>query len=216
MRKFFGPNKKLEAIQTSLMNQQSTIESYISKLNQRQRKRVEWCTVHGRECESTGLLMWEKDLNSRYTFLNTRHCNDFFHISLADVRSLIGKTDVELVKDFIQRTGLENSFGNMCASTDQYTLDKNEPCRFWELGYIGDKIFILDVTKQPLLDDSGVVIGTRSWAINNSNKECEVKTLLELFLKTGEAVRLGEQRGKKIAAYLILKKDNPFNGVFPA
>lgn len=215
MKRFFKPNKKLEEIQISLMNQQSTINTYISKLHSKERNRVEWCTVHGRECQSTGLLMWEKDLQSRYTFLNARHCNDFFHISLADVRSLIGKTDVELVTEFIVRTGLENTFGNMCVTTDEYTLKKNAPCRFWELGYIGNKIFILDITKQPLVNKEGVVVGTRSWAINNSNKECEIKALLGLFLKTGEAVRLDRQHGQKIAAYLITKKQNPFNGVFP-
>jgi len=215
MKRFFSASKELKDIQSQLMEQQSTINSYISKLDSVDRNRVEWCTVHGRECKSTGLLMWEKDLNHRYTFLNTRHCNDFYHISLADVRDMIGKTDAELIPDFIKRTGLENTFGTMCVTTDQYTLDKNEPCRFWELGYIGGKIFILDVTKQPLYSKEHVLIGTRSWAINNSAKECEVKALLELFLKTGEAVRLDKQKGKKIAAYLITKNTNPFNGVFP-
>ena len=215
MMYFFGKSKELESIQSQLMNQQSTINSYISKLDNESRHRVEWCTVHGRECKSTGLLMWEKDLKHRYTFLNTRHCNDFYHISLADVRELIGKTDAELIPEFIKRTGLENTFGNMCVTTDQYTLDKGKTCRFWELGYIGGKIFILDVTKQPLYDTNNNLIGTRSWAINNSAKECEIKSLLELFLKTGEAIRLDKHRGKKIAAYLIVKKINPFNGVFP-
>lgn len=210
----FWTNKKLKAIQKKLMNQQDIINSYIQQMSNKDRNRMEWCTVHQRECMSTGLLMWEKDLNHRYTFLNARHCNDFFHISLADVRELIGKTDQELIKDFNIRTGLTNTFAEMCITTDKYTLEKGEPTRFWELGYIGDSIFILDVTKRPLSKD-GKTIGTQSWALNQSAKECEVKALLEILLKTGEAVRLDKTRGKRIASYVINKNINPFNGVFP-
>lgn len=210
----FWKNKKLAEIQKKLMNQRDTINSHIKQLSVKDRNRIEWCTIHQRECMSTGLLMWEKDLDHKYTFLNSRHCNDFFRVSLADVRGLIGKTDQELIKDFTARTGLKNTFAEMCITTDKYTMGKEEPTRFWELGYIGDSIFILDVTKKPLIKN-GKIVGIQSWALNQSAKECEIKALLELFLQTGEAVRLDKTRGKRIAAYLINKKINPFNGVFP-
>lgn len=204
----------MKAIHKSLQEQKKAIISLDKYVANGERNRVEWCTVHQRECRSTGLLMWEKDLQNRYTFLNTRHCNDFFHISLANVKDLIGKTDVELIKEFIKRTGLENTFGEMCVATDTYTLEQNKPCRFWEMGYIGDAIFILDVTKKPLIKNKKVV-GTQSWALNKSANECEIKALLELFLNTGEAIRLNKYESKKIASYLITKNINPFNGVFP-
>lgn len=210
---FWKNGKKLKAIRKRLIKQQSTIESYIQGLAGDTRSRIEWCTVHQRECKSTGLLMWEKDMDSRYTFLNTRHCNDFFHMSLADVRDAIGKTDPELIANFVKRTGLKHTFGDVCITTDKFTLEAKKPCRFWEIGYIGNHIFILDVTKTPLYQGD-VIIGLQSWALNQSTKECEYKSLLEMFIESGEAKRLNPDN-TKIASYLIKKKDNPFNGVFP-
>ena len=215
MFNFFKNGKKLKEIQKRLIVQKATIDSYITELDPEDRKRIEWCTVHGRECQSTGLLMWEKDLNHKYTFLNSRHCNDFFHISLADVRDMVGKTDVELIEDFNKRTGLNNTFGPNCLLTDKITITNNKICRFWEMGYIGDKLMLLDVTKTPIRDLQGNIVGVSSWALNQSNKECEVKTLLEIFLNTGEAKRVDVEHDGTTACYLIHKKDNPFNGVFP-
>lgn len=211
---FWNSTKKMHAIQQSLQDQKKAIHAIDKFVENGERNRLEWCTVHQRECRSTGLLMWEKDLNHKYTFINTRHCNDFFHTSLANVKELIGKTDVELIKEFVQRTGLENTFGEMCVATDAYTLEQNKTCRFWEMGYIGKEIFILDVTKKPKIENKKV-IGTQSWALNKSANECEIKALLELFLSTGEAIRLNKYSSKKIASYLITKNINPFNGVFP-
>lgn len=209
----FFISKKLKKIQKSLRIQQGIIDSYIDKMADTDRLRIEWCTVHQRECMSTGLLMWEKDLDNRYTFLNTRHCNDFFRISFSKVKSLIGKTDMELLSDFTSRTGLKNTFGDMCQGTDQYTLKINKSCRFWEMGYVGDDIFILDVTKKPLVKE-GVIVGTKGWALNQSAKECEIKALLELFLKTGEAIKLNTGN-ERAAVYCITKVSNTFNGRFP-
>lgn len=210
----FRKTKSIKMIKKDLNRQQQVIQSYITQLSDRGRKRIEWCTVHGRECESAGLLMWEKDLDYRYTFLNTRHCNDFFRVSIAKVEALIGKTDAELIKEFTARTGLTNTFGDLCISTDIYTLKQNASCRFWELGYIGGKIGIFDVTKTPRYDGD-VLVGTKSWALNLSNRECEVKALLELFLQSGEALRIDTKNGNETAAYLIKNKGNSFNGKFP-
>lgn len=209
---FFGKSR-IKTIQSALQQQQVVIDSFITNMKDTPRQRMEWCTVNQRECRSTGLLMWEKDLNHKYTFLNARYCNDFFMTSLADVRDLIGKTDTEALVDFRKRTGLENSFGSVCAYTDVFTIEQNSPCRFWEMGYIGERIMILDITKRPLVQND-VVIGTVSWALNNSNKECEVKKLLEVLVDSGEATRL-DVPGNQCAAYLISKLNNPFNGKFP-
>lgn len=210
---FWQNGKKLKNIHTKLQKQQVTIETYLRNMSKESRNRLEWCTVHERECMSTGLLMWEKDLESRYTFLNTRHCNDFFKISLTEVKDIIGKTDSEIIAEFVHRTGKTHTFGNICTGTDAYTLDKNKKCRFWEIGYIGGKVFILDVTKAPKVEN-GKVVGTIGWAINNTQKECEVNSLLEVFIKSGEAMRLNPD-SEDTASYLITKTLNPFNGIFP-
>jgi len=211
---FWKSSKKLQRIQKRLLRQQATIETYIRGMSDDvKRNRIEWCTIHQRECKSTGLLMWEKDLEFKYTFLNSRHCNDFFKSSLADVRDLIGKTDLEIISDFTERTGTTHTFGEMCVITDRYTLKENKTCRFWEIGYIGEHIFILDVTKAPLYKNLEVV-GVQSWAMNQSAKECEIKALLEIFIKNNQAIRLNPEISTT-ASYLILKQNNPFNGVFP-
>ncbi len=211
----FKKTKSMAEIRSDLEKQQKAIESFIRQLSDEDRYKLDWCTVQGKPCQSTGLLMWEKDLNFRYTFANDRHCNDFYGISLVDVRTIIGKTDPEVALDFQNRTGIQHTLGDLCVSTDQYTIEHKRSCRFWEMGYIGDKIFIMDVTKQPIRTVNNKIVGTRSWALNQSNKECEVNALLKLFLKTGEATPISVTKGKRVAAYLITKRDDPFNGEFP-
>lgn len=210
--KFLQNGKKLKTIQKDLLDQKNKIESYLSDLPVEDQRNIEWCTVHNQQCMSTGLLMWEKDLDFRYVFMNTRHCNDFFFTSFINVKNLIGKTDGEIIAMRLKSSN--NSFGQICNLTDIYTIKAEHSCRFWEMGYIDDKIMILDVTKTPIFKN-GKIIGVRSWALNQSVKECEVKALIELFLKTGQAVRLDRINDVNKAAYLIYKKINPFNGIFP-
>jgi hypothetical protein len=211
---FFTKNKNLEKIKKDLEDQKQTINAYISKLSDLPRQRIEWCTVHGRECQSTGLLMWEKDLDLRYTFLNDRKCNDFFKTSLAYVKRFIGLTTSEALVNAQEKTGCQNTFAYGCSSTDMYTLEQNKSCRFWEIGYIGDDVFIIDATKIPIIKN-GKTVGVRAWALNNSSKECEVHALLKMFLKEGIAkpIYISEEYG--YAAYLINKTNDPFNRKFP-
>jgi hypothetical protein len=209
----FWKLNKLEKLQERLLTQKYTIDAYLDQLSKQDRNRLEWCTVHDRECMSTGLLMWEKDLEHRYTFANARLCNDFFHTSLANVSRIIGRTTSEVIEDFKGRTGFSNTFGNICVTSDDYVLKQKKPCRFWEIGYINDKIFILDATIKPVKRNEKI-IGTAGWALNQSSKECEIKSLLEMFLKNGEAERLNPY-SEDVAVYHITKKLNPFNKVFP-
>lgn len=208
-------NIKLKKLQSSIMKQQADIARYMENIDQYEGRIPEYCTINGGECTSTGLLMWEKDLNHRYTYANMRHCNDFYHLPVAKLNRIIGKTDSELISEFITRTGMENTFGEMCISTDEYALIKNKLCRFWEVGYVNNKILILDVRKQPLLDENNKIKGTRGWASNLSDRECEMKTLIEIYLKNGMAERLDISKGKGVASYLITKQHNHFDWRFP-
>jgi len=211
---FFWKSKKLKKLQREILKQQRDIAAYMGNMEKYKGKLPEYCTLKGRECTSSGLLMWEKDLEHRYTFANMRHCNDFYQISVTKVAQIIGNTDAELIPDLIKRTGQTNTFGEMCVSTDDFTLRAGKQCRYWEFGYIDNKIVILDVRKKPKMDGDRI-IGTIGWASNLSDRECEMKTLLGAYLKRGIAKRLDKIPGKGVAAYLIKKQNNLFDWKFP-
>jgi len=214
VKNWFTNDPQITKIQEDLILQERAIKVFLQEALQHKDTMPEYCTLRQRQCASTGLLMWEKDLKHRYTYVNMRHCNDFYHLPIAHVKTLIGKTDAEAVLDFKKRTGLRHSFGAMCTSTDDITIEKAKPCRFWEIGYINGEILILDIHKQPLYENTRL-IGTRGWASNLADRECEIKGLLEMFLKTGEAIPISVNEDKQVAAYRIKKKSNPFNGRFP-
>lgn len=206
---------KIKKLQSDLVKQEETITHYVESFSVNGGRIPEYCTILGGDCTSTGVLLWEKDLENKYTYANMRHCNDFYQISHADVSDLYGRTDEELINEFKHRMSTDNTFGNMCCNSDNHTLKEQKLCRFWEFGYVNAQIVILDVRKQPLFDTENNLKGTRGWATNLSNRECEMKTLIEIYLQNGTATRLDDGSLKSSASYLITKTDNVFNWKFP-
>lgn len=134
-------------------------------------------------CHASGGMVWKKDCAGRFVFASQMLCEEFFWSNCADV---VGRTDRELIADFnVRFPGKAHTYGELCISTDAFTLQKGERCRFVEMGMIGDQPFILHVIKTPANDG-----GTIGFSFNCSS-ECEdVNRRVHRMLNEGRAEKL--------------------------
>lgn len=126
-------------------------------------------------CDNMPTMIWAKDLQKRYIFVNKAVCSDL--LSAVDTDEPIGKTDIF----FAQRERSRypdnpkwHTFGEICRDTDQITMDAGKPMQFDEYGNVQGKFMFLDVHKAPFIDENGVMIGTVGSAQNITEyKEAE-------------------------------------------
>lgn len=119
--------------------------------------------------KAAGGYVWQKDEENKYIFCDPSFKKFFYYLD-EDI-DITGKTDIELVQDFKERTGLRHTFGELCCSTDDHCKQKGKKCRYIECGYIGNQLVILDVIKTPIPNQKGGV-ETVGFAWDRS-KECK-------------------------------------------
>ena len=175
---------------------------------------TQYCSIQHGRCLSCGLMAWEKDAEHRYTAVNEKHLKVFYDMSSGEKKDVIGKTDKELIIAWREKTGKENTFGEMCVSTDGYVMDVEEPCRFFEFGYRLGKPLLLDVFKSPIMIN-GKFMGTRGNALNISDRESDAVDLLQFYMSMGIAERLDDGGPRAVAVYLVRDRRKTFNREFP-
>ena len=173
-----------------------------------------YCSVQHGRCLSCGLMAWEKDEKHRYTMVNDKHMCSFYGLEPSEKIEIIGKTDADLILAWREKTGEENTFGEMCVSTDGYVKKVEEPCRFFEFGYRSGKPLLLDVFKSPIMIN-GNFTGTRGNALNISDRESDAVDLLQFYMSMGIAERLDDGGPRAVAAYLVRDMHKTFNREFP-
>lgn len=147
-------------------------------------------------CATSGGFIWYKDTRGRYLYANRLFCTEFYRVD--DCSYLLGKTDVQLIKDFKKRTKCRHTYGELCMSTDDFTIKKGEKCRFIELGAIEHEHYndatgewekelspmFLEVIKTPVFRDNKI-FGTVGFAFNLSDRCHSVKHRVEAMLENG-------------------------------
>lgn len=130
-------------------------------------------------------MLWAKDLNDRYIFVNRAICNNLLNAS--DTDEPLNKTDIFFAKRERERNPDNqqwHTFGEICQNTDQVVKKNLKPEKFDESGNVKGKFLFLDVHKAPLFDGSGKLIGTVGSAREvTKEKEAErvLKDALEKF-----------------------------------
>ena len=203
--------KSIEEISKKAEEQREAIDLFMSRYDPTIEK---FCSLRNDKCISCGLMFWEKDINHRYTTANEEHCENFYKLSFPDCKKIIGSTDAELMKDWNKNSGIINTFGNLCVSTDEYVKIHMRPTRFFEFGYRGDETLLFDICKTPIIKD-GKFAGSYGTAIDVSMRESEMVDLLQYYMSTEQAFRLDAGKKRDIAAYIILTKNKKFNRDFP-
>lgn len=150
--------------------------------------------------------MWNKDAQGRYLYCTPKWKSLFF--GLPEDTDIVGKTDIELLNEYRQRTGLEHTYGNVCSGTDQHCIEQKHTCYYIEAGYIADELFLLEVTKTPLFDANDTIVGVVGIARNRSNDAPLIKIMLHEYIKKNIAINLNPEKmhDDRIVAYWIKSK----------
>jgi len=106
-------------------------------------------------------MIWAKDTQGRYLFANRSLCENILMASHPE--ELIGKTD----EYFLQREKATHpedpdwhTIGDSCSSSDAIVLESMKPGQFEEAGTIRGEYRVFNVSKAPLFDENGALIGT--------------------------------------------------------
>jgi PAS domain S-box-containing protein len=126
--------------------------------------------------DAAGGYVWYKDAENKYIFCDKLFRKDFYDTE----ESLVGKTDIELVKHFCSG-GKSHDFGLLCVGTDEHSKQIGVQSKYIEGGKIEGKWFILEVLKTPIFRN-GEYVGNIGFAWN---KSCDLD-ILENDLKSLE------------------------------
>ncbi len=102
-------------------------------------------------------LIWAKDIEDRYLFVNQAICDKLLMSSSTDLP--LGKNDLFFAERERQK-GHRHTFGEICVNSDTVVKKTRMPGRFLEDGLVRGEYLILDVHKAPFFNDSGEMIGT--------------------------------------------------------
>lgn len=138
----------------------------------------------------TYAMAWQKDIDGLYQYANKIHCVRFFGLPESCHHYIVGKSDVDLINYYIERTGNRNTFGELCISTDLHCREQGTRCHYIELGWQGDSLMLLNVRKAPRFDEDGNCIGTVGVAMEDSVNCREIIETLPNRIRQGEVEEL--------------------------
>jgi PAS domain S-box-containing protein len=108
-------------------------------------------------CDNVPDLIWSKDLEGRFLFVNQAMCDKLIMCGSPD--KAVGKTDI-FFSEQQRNAGHEHTFGETCVDSDAIIKENRTPGRFLEDGLVSNKYLVLDVHKAPFLNEDGEMIGT--------------------------------------------------------
>lgn len=127
-------------------------------------------------------MVWCKDLDGKYLMTN-KSFRDKFCYGFNDA-NILGKTDVELAKEFKEKVGNENhTYGELCKNSDLVVQDVQDSLQFLESGKINGTIMKLVVNKSPIRDYKGRIFGV----VGSGRDVTEWHNSLESAIKSSNA-----------------------------
>jgi PAS domain S-box-containing protein len=106
-------------------------------------------------------LLWVKDLDNRYLFVNKAICDNL--LSANDTNEPLGKDDLYFAKR--QRESQPDkpeyhTFGELCVDSDEIVKQTKKPGRFEEFGNVKGRFTYLKVHKAPIINSENNIVGT--------------------------------------------------------
>ena len=102
-------------------------------------------------------MIWAKDLDDQYLFANKAIRENLLKCKAGE--SPIGKKDLFFARRE-RAEGQLHTFGEICVNSDAVVKKSRVPGRFLEDGLVRGKYLALDVSKAPMFDEQGELIGT--------------------------------------------------------
>ncbi len=101
-------------------------------------------------------LIWAKDLQDHYTFVNQAVCDKLIKCRRPD--DAMGRSDVYFAKRE-REAGHNHTFGEICECSDGIVKETRKAGRFLEEGLVRNRHLVLDVHKAPFWGHDGEIIG---------------------------------------------------------
>ena len=194
-------------IMASLVSTYIAKQQLIEDLKQSKQKVDNICQTIELTVDLIDGYMWHKDSNGKYIYCTPNWKTIFF--GLDTNIDIIGKNDIELLSEFRIRTNIEHTYDNICVGTDEHCKQQKCTCYYIEIGYIDNKIFILEVTKTPYFDEYGNYTGIVGIAKDRSNDKYLIEVLLDQYLEQNlcENLNLKNMDKERVTAYWIKNKE---------
>ena len=112
-------------------------------------------------CDNVPDMIWAKDLESRYTFVNKAFCEILLDVE--DTQEPLGKTFdffAQRERDRHPEEPQWHTLGQFARDVDLHTLGRDEPTVYEESGNVRGRLVFLDVHQARFVDARGEVIGT--------------------------------------------------------
>jgi len=112
-------------------------------------------------CDNLPDLIWTKDLESKFIFVNKACCDILLNARDAD--EPVGKDDIYFAsreKESHPENPEYHTFGEGCTDSDLIVMETKKPQRFDESGNLKGEFVYLDVYKAPFWDENCDLIGT--------------------------------------------------------
>jgi len=112
-------------------------------------------------CDNVPDMIWAKDLESRYTFINKAFCEIL--LEAEDPQEPIGKTYdffAQRERDLHPEDPQWHTLGQFSHDIDRHTLGRDEPTVYEESGMVRGRMLFLDVHQARFVNTLGEVIGT--------------------------------------------------------
>ena len=109
-------------------------------------------------CDNLPELIWAKDLEGKYIFVNKSCCENLLNAKNTD--EPIGKTDLyfaEREKNSHLENPDYNTFGDICTNSDLKTIESKKQTNSDETGYIKGVYTILNVSKAPFWYNNNII-----------------------------------------------------------
>lgn len=124
--------------------------------------------------DNTPVLIWAKDLENRYLFLNQALCDVL--LLCENEAEAIGKNDIYFAERE-RKLGHHHTFGEICANSDEIVKKEKVAMRFLEDGKVRGSYLLLDVKKSPMFDENGTLVGTVGCGIDVTHQKRQEKEL---------------------------------------
>lgn len=150
--------KKARAVVVRDITQRRKMEE---SLRESERKYKEQSKLFRLMADNMPDMLWAKDMEGRYIFVNKSYCEDFLLLDHPD--EAMGKTDMFLAQRQREMHPDDKewfTFGEVCLDTDEVVLKSKKAQRFDEYGNVKGKFLFLDVYKAPIFDENNQIIGT--------------------------------------------------------
>jgi hypothetical protein len=218
MNNFFNPAIATKQLHNELKEHRSKIKSLKMEYKSLSEWNHQYVSTLSLLTEAMAALIWKKDKNHRYLLANPLHCRIFFgYDSTQDcLRTIVGKTDLELIKLNFDDIGIKNNFDHVTLLSDKYAATNTEVSHFLEAGTVGSTELLVYTIKIPQFTPEGAFVGTIGMAWDMTENSDFLVTQLKRWIYSKKAVQLYHK--KDVFCYVVapeLKKCHIFHHICP-